>query len=193
MIVVAYTTPLLYLSRIGRVSVLKALYQQIVGPRTVWDEAVVARPSAQGIEHLLGAEWIVVSDQAERAGIDLSLEHALDAGEAAAITLAEILRAKILLIDERKGRAVARERGLNIRGTLGVLVDARRAGHLESLRNVLEETLWGKAFVLRPRWCRKHYAGSAKNDLRGRSPRGPCSREPSGARRGPLRNLGSAL
>ena len=149
MIVVADTTPLLYLSRIGRVSVLKALYQQIVVPRTVWDEAVVARPSAQGIEHLLGAEWIVVSDQAERAGIDRSLEQALDAGEAAAITLAELLRAKILLIDERKGRAVARERGLNIRGTLGVLVDARRAGHLESLRNVLDELL-GEGFRVAP-------------------------------------------
>jgi predicted nucleic acid-binding protein len=45
----------------------------------------------------------------------------------------------LILIDERKGRAVARERGLRVRGTLGVLVEARRAGHLVSLRSALDE------------------------------------------------------
>jgi len=145
-IVVADTTPLLYMSRIGRVGVLQTLYNQIVVPKTVWEEAVLVRPDAKGIEDLLGANWLVVSDQAERAGVDHSLEQALDPGEAAAITLAELLRADMLLIDERKGRAVARERGLKIRGTLGVLVDARRAGHIPSLKSVLDDS-WLKAFV----------------------------------------------
>jgi hypothetical protein len=63
-----------------------------------------------GVESLRNAAWIVISDQAERAGVEQSLEEALDAGEAAAITLAQLLGATVLLIDERKGRAVARER-----------------------------------------------------------------------------------
>lgn len=50
-----------------------------------------------------------------------------------------MLGAQLLLIDERKGRAIARERGLNVRGTLGVLVDARRAGHITSLRSTLDD------------------------------------------------------
>jgi predicted nucleic acid-binding protein len=141
LIVVADTTPLLYLSRIGRAGLLQTLYQDIIVPRTVWDEAVGARPGAPGIADLVAATWIRVSDEAERAGVDRLLEEALDPGEAAAITLAELLHADILLIDERKGQAVARERGLQIRGTLGVLVDARRAGHLASLRSVLQELL----------------------------------------------------
>ena len=138
MIVVADTTPLLYLSRIGQLELLRALYQQIVVPETVWREAVIARPDAVGVESLRNAAWIVISDQAERAGVEHSLEEALDAGEAAAITLAQLLGATVLLIDERKGRAVARERGLNVRGTLGVLVEARRAGHVPSLRSMLD-------------------------------------------------------
>lgn len=139
MIVVADTTPLLYLSRIGRVAILRSLYEQLVVPRTVWEEAVLARPQARGIDDLLGATWITVSDRAELEGVDPALEEALDPGEAAAITLAELLGAALLLIDERKGRAIARERGLKIRGTLGVLVEARHAGHIPSLRDVLDE------------------------------------------------------
>lgn len=139
MIVVADTTPLLYLSRIDRLELLRVMYQQLFVPATVWHEVVGARPDAPGVHLLRGAAWIVVSDRAERAGVEPSLEEALDPGEAAAITLAELLGASVLLIDERKGRAVARERGLNVRGTLGVLVDARRAGHIPSLRATLDD------------------------------------------------------
>lgn len=141
MIVVADTSPLVFLSRIGRLELLRALYPEIVVPATVWHEAVVARPEAGGVELLRNANWVVVSDEAERTGVEQSLEEALDPGEAAAITLAVLLNAEVLLIDERKGRAVARERGLSVRGTLGVLVDGRRAGHLASLRAELDELL----------------------------------------------------
>jgi uncharacterized protein len=137
-IVVADTTPLLYLSRIGQLKLLRVLYQQIVVPETVWREAVIARPGEVGVESLRDAAWIVITDQAERAGVEHSLEEALDAGEAAAITLAQLLGATVLLIDERKGRAAARELGLKVRGTLGVLVEARRAGLVPSLAAMLD-------------------------------------------------------
>jgi uncharacterized protein len=141
LIVVADTSPLLYLSRIGRLGLLHALYGQVVVPTTVWHEAVLARPDAAGVEFLLSAAAIVVSDQAERAGLERALEELLDTGEAAAITLAQLMHADLLLIDERKGRRVARERGLAVRGTLGVLIEARRAGHLQTLRAAIDELM----------------------------------------------------
>jgi uncharacterized protein len=138
-IVVADTTPLLYLSRIGRLEVLHAMHGEVIVPETVWRELVVARPAARGVAELLATPWIRVNAEVERAGLDSELALALDPGEAAAIGLAELLHADRLLIDEKKGRTLARQRGLRVQGTLGLLVEARRAGALDSLRDVLDE------------------------------------------------------
>lgn len=70
--------------------------------------------------------------------------------EAAAIALAQLLRADVLLIDERKGRAIARQRRLRIQGTLGLLVEARRTGALGSLRGAIDD-LANAGFRVSPR------------------------------------------
>lgn len=58
---------------------------------------------------------------------DASLEP-LGAGERAAISLALSLHADLILIDERKGTAVALGKGFEATGTLGVLSLASRRG-----------------------------------------------------------------
>jgi hypothetical protein len=60
---------------------------------------------------------------------DPSLQF-LDPGERAAITLALLLDAGRLLIDEWEGRAEAERRHLLVTGTLGVMAEAHRAGLL---------------------------------------------------------------
>jgi predicted nucleic acid-binding protein len=50
----------------------------------------------------------------------------LDAGEAEALTLAEELRAELILVDELAGREVARQCGFNVLGTLGILLRAKQ-------------------------------------------------------------------
>jgi predicted nucleic acid-binding protein len=57
----------------------------------------------------------------------------LDPGESAAISLAVSSGAGLLLIDELKGRSVARGFGLVIGGLLGELLHARLNGHVPSL------------------------------------------------------------
>ncbi len=47
MIVVADTTPLLYLSRIGRLEILRAVHGEVVVPETVWNAALVAATRAR--------------------------------------------------------------------------------------------------------------------------------------------------
>jgi uncharacterized protein len=151
-IVVADTTPLLYLPRINQLGLLRELYHQSIIPTTVWHEAVAARPDAVGVKAILDATWIVVSDQAERAGVDDSVEETLDSGEAAASLWPRCLEPAFYSSISARCRTVARERGLNVRGTLGVLVDGRRAGtshHITSLRAALDE-LQAEGFRVAP-------------------------------------------
>jgi predicted nucleic acid-binding protein len=84
-LVVADSSPLIYLSRAGAIHVLPALFDEVVVPRTVWDEAVERRP-APGISALHQASWLRVVDDPS-----VELDLGLDPGETAAIALAESL------------------------------------------------------------------------------------------------------
>ena len=152
MVVVADASPLIYLSRVGALDLLNVLFGEVVVPRAVWVEVVEQRPSAPGLDGLKGARWIRVDDS------ELPTTHlGLDPGETAAILLAEGLHAELLLSDERMGRRVAEARGLAVRGTLGVLVQARRAGALPALRPVLEQ-LVAEGFRISPTLLREALA-----------------------------------
>lgn len=85
----------------------------------------------------------------------------LDEGEAQAIQLAEELKARLLLIDDRRGRMVAEKRGIVTTGTLGVLLAGARYGLIDAeqeFQRLLEHT----SFRVTPR-IRQHFLTSARN------------------------------
>jgi len=137
-IVVADTTPLLYLSRIRRLDIARALYAEVLVPREVHEELVGKRPDADGVTELRASEWIVVVDAPTSIPVDQTALTALDAGEAAALRLAFERRA-LVLIDERAGRRAALSLGLAVRGTLGMVVEARLRGVVEAVAPMLAE------------------------------------------------------
>ncbi|CAD6494314.1 MAG: hypothetical protein CHKLHMKO_00693 [Candidatus Argoarchaeum ethanivorans] len=69
-----------------------------------------------------------------------ALTLVVDEGEAEAIALALHSGARIL-IDEKKGRNAARQLGLEIRGTLGLFVEAKKKGIIESVQECIDELL----------------------------------------------------
>lgn len=104
------------------------------------------REVASGKEELPGgravreAQWLEVLDidsETHDPG-QAALRNELDRGEAAAIVLAKSIDADLLVIDERQGRRVAQRLGLDVRGTLGVLLQSKREGLLDPIRPVLE-------------------------------------------------------
>ena len=133
MIVVPDAGPLIYLGGAGHLELLRLLYTEVVVPRIVVDEVVVAGVGLPGADAVAGAAWLKVEDAAP----DPALLILLDAGEAAAIPLAVRLHAT-LLADDADARTVARERGLPVVGTLGVLLSAKRRHLLTEVAPIIE-------------------------------------------------------
>lgn len=139
MIVVSDTGPLNYLSLIGHLDVLPQLYGRVVVPRAVADE--LSRPSSpESIRTQLRnpPAWLQIVD----AAISDSDLQTLGDGEQQAITLAQKLRADLLLCDDKDAREAALRRNLRVTGTLGVLQDAARAGlvNLAAALTTLQQT-----------------------------------------------------
>lgn len=133
MIVVADTSPVLHLARIGRLDLIPAAVGRVVVPRTVWSELVHPDTRAEVVDALQAARWIELADDPHPQDLGL------DPGETAAILLAEAIAADAILIDERRGRAVATSRGIAVIGTLGILAGARRSGALKRAAPVVAE------------------------------------------------------
>ena len=127
MIVVADSSPLIALCRIGRLNLLNDLFGRLFIPDAVWNELTGGDPEKHGVKDILSANWIE-----RRSVIDASLvcllRKDLGAGESEAIVLARELEAGVLLMDERRGRTAAKRLGLTCTGLIGVLIEAQRQG-----------------------------------------------------------------
>ncbi len=134
--IVTNTGPLIALAGIERLDILTALFDEIWVPPQVHQEILQGKPGSPDIAAYRRASYL-------RAGgaiqIDPLLASLLDQGEAAVIQLARAENISQVLIDERKGRKVAREiYGLSVIGTARVLVEAKRAGLLDNVGEALE-------------------------------------------------------
>ena len=139
-IVVADAGPLIALARIERLSLLFALYGSVVVPETVLAELCVEsdRPGARVLSAALAEGVIEPRPLPRDCDADIAnLGLLLDPGESAAIVLAQEMRCRFLLIDERRGRQIARRRGIPVVGLAGTLLAAKQRGLLESVRSVL--------------------------------------------------------
>lgn len=72
MIVVADASPLLHLSRIGRLDILPAVVGRVTVPARVWDELVRGGTRLDVVVSIQAADWIDVVE--EPVGDDLGLD-----------------------------------------------------------------------------------------------------------------------
>lgn len=130
-VVVSDTSVLCYLALIGRLDVLQALFQEVVIPRAVLQGCLhLGAPESlrSAMSPKLPAYFTVIDDDPE----PLPETASLDAGEAAAITIAWQNRTdSLLLLDEKRGRTVAAVLGLRMRGVLGIVTECHRRGLLD--------------------------------------------------------------
>ena len=132
--IVSNSSPLIALAKIGKLDVLSG----VVIPKAVFDE--IAKPKREYVKEL--CEWgkdkvIAVKN---RKAVEY-LEMIIDRGEAETIALAEELNTDAVLIDDLKARKIAKLRGLNIIGTIGVLLDAKERGLIREVKPLLEKLM----------------------------------------------------
>jgi predicted nucleic acid-binding protein len=134
-LVVADTTPVSCMVRIGRADLLATLFPDLRIPNAVAEEldhGAAVLGDWRGV--LLPNARIEV---VERSALLSMLEEELDAGEAAALALAVSRRADLVLVDETRGRAVANRLGLTVLGTIGIVALAKRRGLIPAARPII--------------------------------------------------------
>jgi hypothetical protein len=134
--VIVNNTPLVVLWLLGRLDILRDLYGEVWIPETVRDEFLAAESSLRQAA-LANAPWIRVISVAD-------VQHAraytgLDQGEAEVIALAVERKASLVIVDERRGRRYAARMGLNVTGSLGILLLAKERTLISALAPLLEE------------------------------------------------------
>ena len=139
-VVVADTTPIISLAGVGEIRLLPLLFGEIHIPEQVWGEYEKFRPQQQ-LPDLSTLTWL------HRHQVSVSPQFTiLDDGEAAALTLVQMLQARLLLVDEQKARKVATRAKIQIVGTLGLLLRAKQEGRITAIRPITDQFLRRKRY-----------------------------------------------
>jgi predicted nucleic acid-binding protein len=135
MLVVADTTPLRYLAAIGEFDLLPSIFGKVLIPPAVWNE-LTAASTPQTVRMFVEErpDWLQLQSP-RLESLDV-VSSDLDAGERAALALAIEIKADLILIDEAAGRREAKELGMRVTGTIGVLRLAAERGLID-VRRVL--------------------------------------------------------
>ncbi|MGH9425614.1 MAG: DUF3368 domain-containing protein [Terriglobia bacterium] len=172
--VVADAGPLMALAKLNVLPLLKRLYGVVLVSQTVYDEVVtegLARgyPDAGVVQRFWAQQqWKLQGVKAEEIPQDLQ-QAGLDPGERESLFLVLREKSALLLVDEEAGRAAARERGVRVKGTLGVLVEAFQKGivDFEELELLFSQIAQRDDIWISAELCRRVLAGIRK-EHRGR-------------------------
>jgi hypothetical protein len=138
--VVADAGPLIGFARIGLLHLLRQLYGRVLIPIQVFEELQTSedRPGSRALRAALQEGWLESVSLAGGEELEL-LSLALGPGEAGAILLSGQHPYRFLLLDERRGRTVAKKRGLRVVGTGAVLLTAKQQGLLDRVSEALDQ------------------------------------------------------
>jgi len=150
--IVSNTGPLIALASIDQLDILRSLFDLVIVSEWVNQEILSGGLSNAGVSTYQKADWIRIDTTADT--LDPLLQTVLDPGEAGTIQLALRSKADLVLIDERKGRKIARNiYGLNVMGTAGLLVEAKNRGLVSSvsysLHRMKESGYWIHTDIVR--------------------------------------------
>jgi predicted nucleic acid-binding protein len=134
MILVADCSALIALSTCNCLELLEQLFSSVVVPEAVYHEATTAnKKEARRLEKYL-------QDKVRKVDMQnyVFLDGFADAGETEAMVLYKQISANKLLIDDKRGRSVAKLNQISTIGSLGVLLVAKQKGLIKEVAPFLE-------------------------------------------------------
>ena len=126
-IIISDTSSLIALTNIGELELLKKVYEEVVITPEIGEEYGLDTP-----------DWIRIEKIEDIQKFKL-LNLELDKGESSGITLALENEASLLIIDEKKGRGIAKKLGIKITGILGVMIRAKEIGAINRVKPLIEK------------------------------------------------------
>ncbi len=134
--VISNTSPLVGLWTLGHLQLLRDLYTEVLIPEEVQDE-FLATGELTREQALKNAPWIrsvVLTPPLD----DTTYPNGIHRGEAAVFDLAKERGAQLVILDDLEARRYAKRIGLPTKGTVGVLLDAKRNGLIDALKPLLD-------------------------------------------------------
>lgn len=126
-VIISDTSCLILLDKIGELNLLNKLFGQVIITQEIAQEFKKELP-----------DWFTIQEPTNKTYQKI-LEASLDKGEASAIAFAIEQTDCLLIIDDYKGRKYAEQLGIKITGTLGVIIDSKLSGHIESVKPILDK------------------------------------------------------
>lgn len=126
-IIISDTSCFIVLTKIDELDLLQKVYGQITTTIDIATEFGETLP-----------EWVEIHNVVDKKRQQL-LELQIDRGESSAIALALETPDSTLILDDYKARLIAERLGINITGTIGVIVKAKLQGIIPSIKPILEK------------------------------------------------------
>ena len=130
-------SPLIFLGNAGRLELLRATGARVLVPDAVFDEVTRTTHSDSAARSVAEAEWL---ERLEPIAIPSAvIEWDLGPGESSVIAAALAIPGSRAVIDDLAARRSALSLGLDVMGTLGVVVAAHRRGVVKDVRQLVLE------------------------------------------------------
>ncbi len=148
MTVVADSSPLIILAKLGCFDLLNKLYSRLYISAEVQHEVVVAGAGLPGASELAKSNWIELKPLQNQADLLAAQQKfALGVGELSTILLGKEILADAVLLDDYNARKLAKEEGLQVRGSVGLLETFYRRGYLADVRAAFQQLLTHNVYI----------------------------------------------
>lgn len=134
--IICNTSPLQYLHQLGLLEILPALATSVLILNEVADELARGRADGWNVPDLALSSWPEVRRCAEIA--HTAFPRRLARGEVGVLRLAQERPTGIAILDDEAARRAAQAMRIRFRGTLGLLIDAKKRGLVSSVAPLLD-------------------------------------------------------